>query len=82
MTPTNNENNPMPQGKSLDERLDALEQIDHERIYKEDVREALKEWLDEKFTVVGKWTVNSVLAVALAALVYFVLAFNGWKHSP
>ena len=68
--------------KSLDERLDALEQIDHERIYKEAVREALKEWLDEKFALVGKWTVNSVLAVLLAAVVYFVLAFNGWKHSP
>lgn len=72
----------MSQGKTLDERLDALEQLDHERIYKEAVREALKEWLDEKFTMVGKWTVNSVLAVALAGLVYFVLAWNGWKHSP
>lgn len=63
------------------DRLNALEKIDHERIYKEAVREALKEWLDEKFTLVGKWTVNSVLAVMLAAMVYFVLAFNGWKHS-
>lgn len=68
--------------KTVLDRLNALEKIDHERIYKEAVREALKEWLDEKFVVVGKWTVNSVLAVALAAMVYFVLAYNGWKHSP
>jgi hypothetical protein len=68
--------------KSVTDRLDALEKLDHERIYKEAVREALKEWLDEKFAVVGKWTVNSVLAVGLAALVYFVLAYNGWKHQP
>ena len=68
--------------KTVLDRLNALERLDHERIYKEAVREALKEWLDEKFTLVGKWTVNSVLAVMLAAIVYFVLAFNGWKHSP
>jgi hypothetical protein len=68
--------------KTVLDRLNALEKIDHERIYKEAVREALKEWLDEKFTTVGKWTVNSFFAVLLAAAVYFVLAYNGWKHSP
>lgn len=68
--------------KTVLDRLHALEKIDHERIYKEAVREALKEWLDDTFATVGKWTVHSALAVALAALVYFVLAFNGWKQTP
>lgn len=50
-------------------------------ISKEVVKEALKEWLDEKFILVGKWTVNGVLAAALAALVYAILIHQGWKHS-
>lgn len=43
------------------------------------VKEALKEWLDEKFTAFGKWAAVSVAAMALAALVYFILAMHGWK---
>ena len=47
---------------------------------KDAVKEALKEWLDEKFLLVGKWTVNGVLAAGLAALVYVILMQQGWKH--
>ncbi len=68
--------------KTVLDRLNPLERIDHERIYKEAVREALKEWLDEKFTTLGKFSLTSIAAMALAGLVYFILAWNGWKHSP
>lgn len=51
-------------------------------IPKDVVKEALKEWLDEKFMLVGKWTVTSALALLMAALVYFVLTYHGWKQSP
>lgn len=44
------------------------------------VKEALKEWLDAKFTTFGKWSLTSLAALALAALVYFILRANGWQH--
>lgn len=44
------------------------------------VKEALKEWLDEKFTAFGKWAAVSVAAMALAALVYFILWAHGWRQ--
>jgi hypothetical protein len=62
--------------RQVDARLDALEK----GLTKDVVKEALKEWLDEKFALVGKWTVQGILAAALAALVYFILAWNGWKQ--
>ena len=42
------------------------------------MKEAIKEWLDEQFTNVGKWTVLSFLALLLAGLAYFTLWANGW----
>lgn len=44
------------------------------------VKEALREWLNEKFTQFGKWSLGSLAALGLAALVYFILAMNGWRH--
>lgn len=44
------------------------------------LKEALKEWLDEKFTVFGKWSFRGLASASLFALVYFVLTMNGWKH--
>ena len=44
------------------------------------VKEGLKEWLDEKFTALGKWSVGSLAALGLAALVYFILKMNGWQQ--
>lgn len=49
------------------------------------VKEALKEWLDEKWTeytsTFGKWALGMVAAAALAALVWLILTANGWKHA-
>lgn len=42
------------------------------------IKEALREWLDEKFMAFGKWSMASFAAMALAALVYFILWVNGW----
>lgn len=43
-----------------------------DKITKETVKEALKEWLDEKFLSFGKWTFASIAAAALVAVVYFI----------
>lgn len=44
------------------------------------LKEALKEWLDEKFSAFGKWSLAAIAAAALAALTYFILSVNGWRH--
>lgn len=71
-------------GRTVSERLDALEhdQDPLHGITKAAVKEAIKEWLDEQFVKVGKWTVHGIVAMSLAALVYFILLHNGWKHTP
>lgn len=58
-----------------------MEEIQRNEAMKDAVKEALKEWLDEKFTTLGKWSLSSLAALALAALVYFILAMNGWRES-
>jgi hypothetical protein len=45
---------------------------------KDAVKEALHEWLDEKYSTFGKWSLHSFLALLVAAACYFVLAANGW----
>lgn len=48
------------------------------------VKEALKEWLDERWTrytsSLGKWVLGIVAAGILAALVYLILWANGWRQ--
>ena len=42
------------------------------------VKEAISEWLDEKFVTLGKWSLGGIGAAALALLAYFVLIKSGW----
>lgn len=44
------------------------------------LKEALKEWMDDKFTAFGKWSFRGIASAALFALIYFILTMNGWKH--
>lgn len=48
---------------------------------KEAMKQAIKEWLDERFNQFGRWTFNALAAAFFAALIYFVLKMNGWQHS-
>jgi hypothetical protein len=43
------------------------------------MKEAMKEWLDEKFVIFGKFSAGTIASLGLAALVYFILYINGWK---
>lgn len=45
---------------------------------KEVVKEALKEWLDEKFATFGKWTLRGIAAMLLAGTVFLFMTSNGW----
>ncbi len=43
------------------------------------IKEALKEWLDEKFSQFGKWTFYSLAAAFLVAAITLILKANGWS---
>jgi hypothetical protein len=45
---------------------------------KDVLKEALKEWLDEKFAELGKWSFRTITVMCLGALTYFILQVNGW----
>ena len=47
---------------------------------KDALKEALKEWLDEKFAMFGKWSMASIAAAGLAALAWLILTANGWHR--
>lgn len=42
------------------------------------IKEALREWLDEKFMQLGKFSMGAIAAASLAALAYFIFWSNGW----
>lgn len=46
---------------------------------KQIVKEALKEWLDAKFSLFGKWAFGSLVSIALAGLLYLFFMTQGWK---
>lgn len=43
------------------------------------MKEAVNEWLEEKFAVLGKWTLSGIAALALALLVYTLIEFAHWR---
>lgn len=47
---------------------------------KEAVKEALREWLDDKYREFGKWSFHGLLAVILAGGLYLALVMNGWHR--
>jgi hypothetical protein len=48
-------------------------------VMKEATKEAIREWLDDKFAAFGKWSMASITAIALAALLWLFLTTHGWK---
>lgn len=47
---------------------------------KQIMKEAVKEWMNEQFVALGKWTARAVAAAIFGALALFALSVNGWKH--
>lgn len=46
------------------------------------MKEAIKEWLDDQFALVGKWSLMAVMAAIFAAALWVVLTSKGWKPPP
>lgn len=47
---------------------------------KDALKEALKEWLDEKAASFGWFSIKTFGAVALMAMVYFIIQTQGWHR--
>lgn len=47
---------------------------------KEVTKEAIKEWLDDRFAQFGRYTATALSAAIFAAFIYFILKMNGWQH--
>lgn len=45
---------------------------------KDALKEAMKEWLDEKFASFGKWSLTAMAAVALSWVIYGLISVNGF----
>ena len=55
---------------------------ERKRFIKDAMKEAFKEYLEEKTSQFGKWSLRTIFAAVLVALIYFVLTMNGWQHIP
>jgi hypothetical protein len=54
------------------------EDEEQKRLMKQAIKEGIKEWLNEIYTEFGRWSLKALGALALAALLYFMLKMNGW----
>lgn len=43
------------------------------------IREAINDFLKEKYAEVGKWTIRGIAAAALSLLTYLILHAEGWR---
>jgi hypothetical protein len=46
------------------------------------LKEGIREWLDDQFKELGKWTFRGLTAGILAGAVWLMLVSNGWVHKP
>lgn len=58
--------------------MGATNRVERKEMIKQALREAAKEWLDERYKEVGKWSVRGILASAFAALIYFIATHGGF----
>lgn len=54
-----------------------MSNLDEDRV-KEALKEGLKEWLDEQYARVGRWTVGAFLTMLFSTLVWLILYKNGF----
>lgn len=51
---------------------------EQKELQKQAIKEAIAEWLDKQFIIVGKWTLKGILSIGLATLFYLYAAAHGW----
>lgn len=45
------------------------------------IKEAIRDWMDERFATFGKWTAGGLFGLLFGWLVYGLMSLNGW-HRP
>jgi len=45
------------------------------------IKEAINEWLNEKFAEFGRWTFYGLAAAAFAGAIYLALRGQGWSRA-
>jgi uncharacterized membrane protein YozB (DUF420 family) len=45
---------------------------------KQAMKEAMREWMDDKFKEFGRWTFFGFMTALFGAAIYFMLYVNGW----
>jgi hypothetical protein len=43
------------------------------------IKEAFREWLDEKYAEFGKWTFNKIMGLCFVAVVSLLVIYGFWK---
>ncbi len=51
---------------------------EQKELHKQAIKEAIGEWLDKQFIIVGKWTIRGVASACLAIFLYSYAAAHGW----
>jgi hypothetical protein len=46
---------------------------------KELIKQAIKEWMDEKYAEIGRWTVRVIITTALSMLLFWYIKTQGFK---
>lgn len=49
---------------------------------KEAFKEAVREWIDEKFATFGKWTATTLGVVIFGWVIYGIISISGWHRLP
>lgn len=51
---------------------------EQKELHKQAIKEAISEWLDQRYKDVGRWTLKGIMAASLAVLFYLYAAAHGW----
>lgn len=57
---------------------DLKSEEERKRLMKEAFKETVREWMDEQFSIFGKWTLRGLAALGFGALVYLIGWSSGW----
>ncbi|HEX6992237.1 MAG TPA: hypothetical protein VF151_10130 [Gemmatimonadales bacterium] len=53
---------------------------DQKELMKEAFREAAKEFMQDQMAKFGRWSLHTIAAAGVVALLYFILQMSGWHR--
>ena len=51
---------------------------EQKELHKEAIKEAISEWMDKQYSIVGQWTIRGFRTMLVVAVVYLWAAAHGW----